>query len=240
MAVNNEKMKEPSWQLSDNPVKPVTIILAFGQYLVRAGVRSLLQDTAGIQVVAETNEGQELLRLITVNLPDIVLTDNAVSGLNESELLRKIRHDFPGVRTMILSCDASEESVCRAFRSGVSAYVLNDIDGEELCLAIRSAMRGAKYLGTSVPRPSFTDILSAEQHAAEEPVSGTDALESLSPRHREILRMIVEGVTLKKIARHLNLSVKTVEVYRRQIMDRLGIQTIGGLVRYAMRSGIIR
>jgi len=240
MPSENRKAKSPAWLVSCDPLKPVTIMLAQGRSLMRAGVRSLLQDIVGIKIVAETDEGQEVLPLIAAKRPDIVLIDNALSGPKGLDLSAQIKNDFPDVRIIILSLDGSSHYVCKALHAGASAYILGDVDGDELCLAIRSAMRGGIYLGTSVSRPSFTDILSGKSSAAEASAPEESSLDSFSPRQREILQMIVEGFTVKKIARHLNLSVKTVEAHRRQIMDKLEIQNIAGLVRYAMRSGIIR
>ena len=240
MSSKNSKAKSPVWQVSCDPLKPVTIILAHGQSLTRAGVRSLLQDIVGIQIVGETDEGQEAMQLIAEKRPDIVLIDNALSGPKGPDLSASIRNDFPEVRIIILSLNGSSQSVCKELHAGASAYILSDVDGDELCLAICSAMRGGIYLGTSVSRPSFTDMLSGESSTEETPATEKISFASFSPRHREILQMIVEGFPVKKIALHLNLSVKTVEAHRRQIMDRLEIQTIAGLVRYAMRSGIIR
>jgi DNA-binding NarL/FixJ family response regulator len=240
MPSKNRKAKSPVWLVSCDPLKPVTIILAQGRPLMRAGVRSLLQDIGGIKIVAETDEGQEVLPLIASKRPDIVLIDNALSGPKGMYLSAQIKNDFPEVRIIILSLDSSSHYVCKALHAGASAYILSDVDGDELCLAIRSAMRGGIYLGTSVPRPSFTDILSGESSAAKTSATEKSAFESFSPKQREILQMIVEGFPVKNIARHLNLSVKTIEVHRRQIMDKLEIRNIADLVRYAMRSGIIR
>ncbi|MDQ7786645.1 MAG: response regulator transcription factor [Thermodesulfovibrionales bacterium] len=240
MLLKNREEKSPVWQISSDLLNPVTIILAHRQSLTRAGVRSLLQDIVGIQIVGETDEGQEVLQLIAAKRPDIVLIDNALSGPKGPDLSAQIKNDFPEVRIIILSLDGSSHYVCKALHAGASAYILSDVDGDELCLAILSAIRGGIYLGTSVSRPSFTDMLSGESSAAETPAPEKSSLDSFSPRHREVLQMIVEGFSVKKIARHLNLSVKTVEAHRRQIMDKLEIQTIADLVRYAMRSGIIR
>jgi two-component system, NarL family, response regulator LiaR len=239
MSSTNRKSKSSPRQVSCNPLKPVTILLAQGQSVIHAGVRSLIQDISGIRIVAETDKGAEVLQLIAAKYPDIVLIDSALSGFNGLELVAKIKADFPHIRIIILSLDENTQSVCQALRAGASAYILSDVDIDELCLAIRSAMRGSIYVGASVSQPAFTEILFREPGIPETPDLGNSSLESLTPRHREILQLMVEGLSLKKIAQSLRLSIKTVEAHKRQIMERLGIQNIADFVRYAIRSGII-
>jgi DNA-binding NarL/FixJ family response regulator len=205
----------------------VRIVLAEDQRLIRAGIRALLKEVAGAQVVAETGDGREALRLIAEEQPDVVLLDISMPGLNGLEVAARVAKDFPLVRVIILSVHTAEEFVSKALNAGVSGYLLKEADPMELHLAIQSVMEGKVYLSPAVTR----QVLKSGRD--EEPVP------ELTSRQKEIVQMLAEGNSVKEIAKTLDLSVKTIETHRAQIMQRLDIHDLAGLVRYAIRKGIV-
>jgi len=212
--------------------KLIRVLLADNHTLVRAGLRALLQNIEGIQVVAEAGDGREALHLIAVHQPDLVLMDIAMPEMNGLEATAHVVKEFPQVRVMILSMHANEEYVLQALRSGAMGYVLKDAGISELELAVRAIVRGETYLSPAVSKHVVADYV---RRVSSEPSS----LEQLTSRQREILQLIAEGRTTKEIADLLYVSVKTVETHRLQLMKRLNIHDIAGLVRYAIRMGLV-
>ena len=210
----------------------IRVLLADDHGLVRAGIRSLLEKTPGVEVVGEASNGREALELIRTQLPKLVLMDIAMRELGGLEALPRITKDFPSVKVIILSAHANEEYVIRALRSGAAGYMLKDAATAELELAINSVAQGKTYLSPSISRTVIDSYL--------ERVGGESGpLEHLTPRQREILQLIAEGKNTKEIAYLLGISVKTVETHRLQLMARLDIHDVPGLVRYAIRSGLV-
>ncbi|MEN3370013.1 MAG: hypothetical protein V7609_2156 [Verrucomicrobiota bacterium] len=208
------------------------ILLADDHSLVRAGIRSLLEKISGIEVVGEASNGREALELIKTELPDLVLMDIAMKDLGGLEALPRITKNFPSVKVIILSAHANEEYVIRALRSGAAGYMLKDAATLELELAIRAVGQGKTYLTPSISRTVIDSYL-------ERVGSASSPIEQLTARQREILQMIAEGKNTKEIAGILDISVKTVEAHRLQLMARLDIHDVPGLVRYAIRSGLV-
>jgi DNA-binding NarL/FixJ family response regulator len=213
-------------------MKPIRVLLADDHALVRAGFRALLQSLPDMEVVAEAGDGREALRLIDLHQPDVVLMDIGMPGLNGLEAAARIVEESPHIRVIILSMHATEEYVLRALRAGAVGYLLKDAGTAELELAVRAVVRGEMYLSPAVSKHVIAEYV---QRVSSEP----NSFEQLSPRHREILQLIAEGQTTKEIAQTLGLSVKTIETYRTQLMERLDIHDIAGLVRYAIRMGLI-
>ena len=208
------------------------VLLADDHVLVRAGIRALLEKIANVEVVGEASTGREALELVRSNLPSIVLMDIAMTELGGLEALPRITKDFPSVKVIILSAHANEEYVIRALREGASGYMLKDSATTELELAINSVIQGKVYLSPSISRTVIDDYL----QRVGGPVS---PLEQLTARQREILQLLAEGKNTKEIASDLEVSVKTVESHRLQLMERLNIHNVPGLVRYAIRSGLV-
>ena len=217
----------------------IKILLADDHALVRAGIRSLLQGLSGIQVIAEAGEGHETLHLIKEKKPDIVLLDISMPGLNGLEITGQVTKKFPKVRIIILSMHMSEEYVLHAIRVGAAGYLLKNSGTEELELAIKSVARGEMYLSPPVSRQVITDYIERLNDKTRHKKSESGLCKILTPRQREILQLIAEGYTTKEIANKLNVSVKTVGTHRTQLMERLDIHNIAGLVRYTIRMGII-
>jgi DNA-binding NarL/FixJ family response regulator len=210
----------------------IRVLLADDHALVRAGIRSLIEKIANVEVVGEASTGREALELVKSKLPNLVLMDIAMAELGGLEALPRITKEFPGVRVIILSAHANEEYVIRALRSGAAGYMLKDAATAELELAIRSVTEDKTYLSPSISRAVINDYL----QRIGGPVS---PLEQLTPRQREILQSIAEGRSTKEIACTLDISIKTVEAHRLQLMERLNIHEVAGLVRYAIRVGLV-
>lgn len=210
----------------------ICVLLADNHTLVRAGLRALLQNIQGIRVVAEAGDGREALRLIAAHQPDVVLMDIAMPEMNGLEATARVVKEFPNVRVIILSMHANEEYVLQALRTGAAGYVLKDSGVSELELALRAIAKGETYLSPAVSKHVVADYVRRVG-------SESSSLEQLTPRQREILQLLAEGRTMKEIAKLLYISVKTVETHRAQLMERLGIHDVAGLVRYAIRVGLV-
>jgi DNA-binding NarL/FixJ family response regulator len=214
-------------------MKPMRVLLADDHKLVRSGFRSMLETLGNIEIVAETGDGREALELIRKHRPDVVLMDITMPSLTGLEVAQRVAEEIDTVRIIILSMHTSEDYIARAIRAGVSGYLLKTADPVELELALRAAMNREMYLSPTVSKQLVDDYarrLGAQASPAEQ----------LTPRQREILQLIAEGKGTKDIAITLNVSVKTVETHRKDLMDRLGIYDVAGLVRFAIRAGIIK
>ncbi|OUL30325.1 response regulator transcription factor [Nostoc sp. 106C] len=212
--------------------KLIRILLADNHTLVRAGLRALLQNIEGIQVIAEAGDGREALRLIAEYQPDVVLMDIAMPEMNGLEAAAHVVKEFPQVRVIMLSMHANEEYVLQALRIGAMGYLLKDAGISELEVAIRAICQGETYLSPAVSKHVVANYL---QRVSDE----SSSLTQLTSRQREILQLIAEGRSTKEIAELLYISVKTVETHRMQLMKRLDIHDVAGLVRYAIRMGLV-
>jgi len=213
-------------------MKITRVLLADDHVLVRAGSRTLLEKIPNVKVVAEAASGREALEMVKTKLPDLVLMDIAMADLNGLDALSRIAKDFADVSVMILSAHANEEYVIRALRSGATGYLLKDAATAELELAISSVREGKTYLSPSISRTAIDSYL-------ERMGDVVSPLEQLTSRQREILQLIGEGKNTKQIAFNLEISIKTVESHRLQLMERLRIHDVPGLVRFAIRTGLV-
>jgi DNA-binding NarL/FixJ family response regulator len=212
---------------------PIRVLLADDHTLVRAGIRSLLKGLENVEVVGEAGDGQEAVRLAESLRPDVVLLDVGMPGLNGLDVAaRLVTHDA-SIRVLILSMHTSEEYVLRALRAGCAGYLLKGSAVAELEIAVRAVARGETYLSPAVSKHVMDDYVRRTGGA-------TDPIDALTPRQREVLQLVAEGNTSKDIADRLGLSFKTVEAHRAQIMERLGLHDVAGLVRFAMRMGLVR
>ncbi len=217
----------------------IRILLVDDHALFRAGMKALLQSMKAIEVVGEANNGRDAIRLVEQEQPDIVLMDIAMPTLNGLDTTRHIVRKFPDVRVIILSMHTTRQYVLQALEAGASGYLVKDAALGELEAAVRAVAQGETFLSSSVSkfvvdeykrRLNGTEISSG---AAENP------LDILTPRQREVLQLIAEGYSTKEIAQKLDISVKTADVHRTELMKRLDIHDIAGLVRYAIRTGIV-
>jgi DNA-binding NarL/FixJ family response regulator len=208
------------------------IVLADDHTLIRAGLRKLLESIPDIDVIGEADDGLALLALVEQLRPDLVLMDIAMPRLNGLEALIRLVEAWPETRVLILSMHQNEEYVRQSLRHGASGYLLKDAAPTELELAINAIQRGETWLSPAVSKGVLTDYV--QRLRGDEPPGG-----QLTPRQREVLQLVAEGLTTKEIARRLDLSAKTVDTHRSQLMKQLDIHEVAGLVRYALRTGLI-
>ena len=211
---------------------PVRVLLADDHALVRAGIRALLEGLEGVTVVAEAGNGIEVLELARKHRPDVVLLDISMPGLGGLEASAQLKQELPEVRVVMLSMHANEEYVLQALRAGAAGYMLKDSATAQLELALQAVMQGETYLSPPISKQMVEGYL--QRVGAEQP-----AADNLTPRQRQVLQLIAGGHSTKEIAYRLELSVKTVETHRAQLMERLEIRDIAGLVKYAIRSGLV-
>jgi DNA-binding NarL/FixJ family response regulator len=219
--------------MSVSTMPRIRVLLADDHKLIRAGVRTLLQTLGDIEVVAEAGDGQEALRLVKAHRPDVVLMDIMMPNLNGLDAAVRIARAFPRTRIVILSMNADEDSVLKTLRAGAVGYLVKNADPAELEIAIRAATRGERFLSSAV---SEYVVAACLKRLDNEQTS----LERLAPRQREVLQMIAEGHTTKAIAAKLDISARTAEAYRGELMKTLDIHDIASLTRYAIRTGLVR
>lgn len=212
----------------------IRVVLAEDHTLVRIGMRLLLESMPDVTVVGEASDGHEALRLIEQHRPDLVLMDLAMPGLSGLEAVRLSRARFHEVPILVVSMHADEAYVHQALLAGAAGYLLKGSDREELETALRTICRGETYL-----TPAISRSVVAALTKKPDPSTTRAPLEMLTNRQQQVLRLVAEGSSTKQVAGKLGLSTKTVEAHRGAIMSRLGIHDLAGLVRFAIRAGLI-
>jgi DNA-binding NarL/FixJ family response regulator len=213
-------------------MKTLRVLIADDQLLVRAGICELLKFLPNLVVVGQASDGSEALRLIETQQPDLVLMDLAMPGMNGLEATVLAKRQFPRIKIIVLSDHASEEFVFRALRSGADGFILKDDPVRELYTAIESVANGGEHLSPQITRKVILGYLQGQ-------MGGKDLLKSLAPRQREVLQLIAEGKSTKEIASLLRVSVNTAKTHRQKLMEKLGVHEITGVVRYAVKLGLI-
>ena len=210
----------------------IKVLLADDHKIVRDGLRNLLEKHADIAVLGEAEDGREALHLTRKLSPDIVVMDIAMPELNGIEATRQILSEYSGVKIVALSMHSDKRFVSEMLKAGASAYLLKDCAFEELITAIRTIMKGKIYLSPGIAGVVLADYIRSDRKADQ------TAFSQLTDREREVLQLMAEGKTTKEVAAHLNLSIKTVETHRMNIMTKLDIHSIAELTKYAIREGL--
>lgn len=210
------------------------LILADDHHLVRQGLRSLLEKSDDIEIIAEAENGQEAVALTERLKPDVLIMDIAMPRMNGIQATEQIRSLGLKTQVVILSMHFDETLVRQALRNGVRGYLLKNSVVEELLLAIRAAGRGEIYLS-----PTISEIVVSDFMAGQGELKAVSPFEQLSAREREVLKLIAEGATNKTIAEAMNISIKTVEKHRTNLMSKLNVHDLVGLVRVAIKHGLI-
>jgi len=209
----------------------MTLLIVDDHPLIRVGLRALLEHGLDQPQIFEAADGREALEIAAKVLPDIVLLDVSMPGLNGVDTVRRLTTELPACKVIMLSMHCHEERVAECLRAGAVGYLVKDGAVSEIMTAIEAALHGEVYISTQVPTVAAKLL--------ERKSDVTSPLQLLSPRQREILQLIAEGQSTKEIGYRLNLSGKTIETHRRLLMQRLDIHDVAGLARFAVRAGLV-
>jgi DNA-binding NarL/FixJ family response regulator len=208
----------------------ISVFLADDHRILRDGLRMLLEAQRDIRVAGEADDGRQAVSGILSTRPDIVLMDITMPELNGIEATRHIQEELPATKVVILSVHGDSEHVYRAFQAGARGYLLKESAGPEVVEAVRAVQSGRRYLSHKLIQAGLDEYIYERQKRSP--------IDQLSGREREVCQLTVEGNTSAAIAEKLGLSPKTVETYRSRVMEKLGVEDITGLVRYAISNGL--
>ena len=210
----------------------IKTLLAFKQKKMREGLRSLLEKYDEFEVMAEADSGESTVALTSEHKPDVVVMDTAIPGLDGIETTRRITAKAPGAKVIALTTDLEKSSAVEMLKAGTSGYMLKERAFEELVDAIREVVSGNIYLS-----PPVISLVLGE-YVQKQLSKETTIFSVLTPRERDVLKLVAEGRSTPQIATDLDISTKTVDTHRQHIMDKLNIRGIADLTRYAIREGI--
>ncbi|MGA4643273.1 response regulator [Limisphaera sp. 4302-co] len=211
---------------------PIRVLLVDDHPVVRRGIRAWLQRNPSIEVVGEAADGIEALDLCRTLHPDVVLTDLDMPRMDGLALTEAIRRELPDVKVLILSMHANTDYILRILQAGAQGYVSKEADPGMLVQAVEAVSRGESFFSADVARVVLNQLVLAEQAPSPQ-------TPELTPRERQVLIGIAEGLTNKEIADRLGVSIRTVETHREHLMQKLGIHTVAGLTRYAVARGLV-
>jgi DNA-binding NarL/FixJ family response regulator len=210
----------------------IKVLLADDHVMMRGGLRMLLEQNAEIAVVGEAEDGREAVRLAKKLSPDVVVMDIAMPDMNGIEATRQIIAEHPGVKIIALSMHSDRRFVSEMLKAGAMAFLLKQCAVDELITAIQTVLKNQTYIS-----PCISSVV-VDQFVRNTSKSKPDVFSRLTDREREVLQLVAEGKTSKEIASQLNLSIKTVEAHRLNIMEKLNIHTVAELTKYAIREGL--
>ncbi len=211
----------------------IKILLADDHKIVRQGIRTLLATEPDMEVVGEADNGRIILRLVQELSPQVIIMDISMPDLNGIDATRQILSEFPGLKVIALSMHSDSLFVLNMLKAGATGYLLKDCALEELVKAIRTVVANKTYLS-----PGISDILIRDFMEGWSISTGASVFTVLTAREREVLQLMAEGKSTTQIAQTLCVSVKTVEAHRKQVMNKLGIHSVAGLTKYAIREGL--
>ena len=211
----------------------IKVLVADDHTILRQGIKSLLANEEEIEVIGEAKDGREALTIIEETLPDVILMDIAMPGLNGLEATRRIKKKFPRMKVLVLTMYTNEEYIFQILNAGANGYLVKETAFQDLISAIKAVYKNEAFMSPSISKKVINSYIKRAQNDEEK------TCEILTTREREILQLIAEGNSSKKIAELLFISPKTVETHRTHIMDKLNIHNRTGLVKYAIRKGIV-
>jgi DNA-binding NarL/FixJ family response regulator len=209
------------------------VLIVEDHRMMREGLRSLLEEKLGYECVAEASDGYEAVRYAEEFLPDLVIMDIVLPNLNGMEATRQIKSQHPEIEVVVLSMHATRIYILQALQAGASAYLLKDSALEDFAAALATVVKGGMYLS-----PANTTAAALKNEAAGMTPKNVVDVQRLTRRELQVLQLIADGKSTKEIGATLEVSVKTVETHRKQIMDKLGIRTTAGLTKYCIREGL--
>lgn len=209
--------------------KKIRVLLVDDHSVVRQGFRLILSQAPDIEVVGEARDGEEAVALVASLEPDVAILDVAMPGMNGVEVVRQVRQNTPRTNLLMLSMHKDAIYVRESLRSGARGYLLKDAIDRDLLEAVRAVARGGGFLSPAISATVLDDY---QKHV-------TDPLDLITNRERQILQMLAEGRTSKDIATDLEISVYTVDAHRSRIMKKLGLRSIGDLIRFAIQRGLV-
>ena len=214
--------------------KKQRILIVDDHTLLRAGLRALLAQDPGIEIVGEASDGRDAVRAVGQLTPNLVLMDLTMPGMNGIEAVTEIKRRYPDVRVLVMTLHKTEDFIHASLKAGADGYILKDATHDELRVAIRSVLQGKTYLSMDVSGKVVSGYLGGGKSA-----SGSSVFDTLTHREREILKLVAEGNPNKVMAEFLSLSVKTVEKHRSNLMAKLGVHNAAGLTAFAMEKGLL-
>ncbi len=210
------------------------IVIAEDQTIVRQGLRSLLESEENIEVVAEAGDGIETLKCVEQHLPDLVLLDLAMPRMSGLSAIKDIKERFKNTKILVLTFHSSEEYILEAFGSGADGYCLKNDTHTELLTAIKNLLAGKSYISPSVSEQVLEGYLAGRQRLKKE-----TSWESLTKREKEVLKLVGEGYSSVEIGKILNISPKTADKHRSNIMNKLNLHSAPALTAYAIEKGLV-
>jgi two-component system response regulator NreC len=210
------------------------IVIAEDHTILRAGLRALLSGQNGLEVIGEAGDGREAIRKVDTLQPDLLLIDLSMPKLNGIDAIREIKSQHPEIKIIVLTVHKSEEYISAALQAGANGYMLKDASQNELLLAIDYVINGKTFLSPSISDKVVDAFLNTDKK--DKPAA---VLDNLTAREREILKLVAEGNTNKKIAEHLCISLKTVEKHRSNLMQKLDLRNTAALTAYAIAKKMV-
>jgi RNA polymerase sigma factor (sigma-70 family) len=210
------------------------IVIAEDHTILREGLKSLLSSHPDFTIVSEAEDGRKAIQCVEKHKPDLILTDLSMPRMNGMEAIREIKKVSPKTKVLVLTVHKTEEYILATFRAGADGYALKDATHDELVMAIRAVLGGKLYVSPGISDRVIEGFLEGKKEFKLNSV-----WEALTPREREILKLIAEGYKNKEIAEHLYISVKTVERHRANLMEKLDLHNVQALTAYAIEKGLV-